>query len=239
MTPRRLTWMCQYRLGLVALTLGLGLSALSGCDPRQAMFFLQPFEPEVKAPCPSLEAKRVVILPSSVPGLSSDYLSLDQDVARELAKILRSKVKKIDVVDPGEVADWQHAHTMWTDPIEAARAFEADIVILLEFRDFQIQNPSSPQLFQGHAETHIQVKELAHPKDDRGRPIKDQPLEEDVLYESDQVSQFPKTGHVSVEAGTNASTFRNTFFKLMVQELSWHFVSHAPGDDIQSTRIGQ
>ncbi|HEU5118156.1 MAG TPA: hypothetical protein VFT74_16160 [Isosphaeraceae bacterium] len=241
MTPQRHSRMCRdgLRLVLVALMLGGGLSGLSGCDPRQALFFLQPFEPEVPAPCPSLEGKRVVILTSSVPGLATDYLSLDRDVARELSKALRANVKKIDVVDPSEVFDWQQAKPSWTDPTEAARAFEADVVILLEIRDFQIQSPSSPGLFQGHAETHIQVTELAHPKNDRGKPIKDQPKEEETIYTADQVSQFPVTGHIPVEAGTNAATFRGTFFKLMAKELSWHFISHAPGDDIQDTHIGQ
>lgn len=241
MTPRRQAWTCRdaLRLGLAALVLGLGFGGLSGCDPRQAMYFLQPFDPEIPAPCPSLEGKRVVILTSSVPGLSSDYLSLDRDVAKELAKTLRANVKKIDVVDPSEVADWKQAKPSWTDPAEALHAFEADVVILLEIRDFEIQSPSSPNLFQGHSETHIQVTSFDYPKNNKGKPVKDQPKENDVIYESDQVSQFPVTGHVPVDSSTNASTFRNTFFKLVVQELSWHFISHAPGDDIQDTHMGQ
>lgn len=241
MTPRRRSWTSRdgLRLVLAGLVLGAGVTGLSGCDPRQAMFFLQPFDPEVKAPCPSLEGKRVVILTSLVPGLSSDYLSLDRDVARELAKALRANVKKIDVVDPSEVADWQQAKPSWTDPTEAIRAFDADLVILLEIRDFQIQSPSSPGLFQGRAETHIQVTELAHPKNDRGKPVKDQPKESEIIYTADQVSQFPVTGHVAMDATTNAATFRGTFFKLAAKEISWHFISHAPGDDIQDTHIGQ
>jgi hypothetical protein len=221
------------------LAAALGLSALAGCDPRQAMYFLQPFEPKIGAPCPSLKGKRVVILTTTVPGLSGDTSELDREVGRELASILEENVKKIDVVETERVADWAQAKVTWTDPVEAAKAFEADVVIMVEIREFQIQDPSSPGLFEGRANTHIKVVELAHPKDDRGREMTDRPKESKTLWEGDRSTAHPKSGPISLGGGANETTFRNTFLKIAVREISWAFVDHAPGDNIYDTRFDE
>ena len=33
------------------------------------------------------------------------------------------------------------------------------------------------------------------------------------------------------------TAFKSAFVKVVVDELSWRFVGHAPGDDIQDTRL--
>ncbi len=48
-------------------------------------------------------------------------------------------------------------------------------MIFLEVDEFQIQNPSSPGMFEGKANVHIQVTEMAPPKDPRGKPIHNMP----------------------------------------------------------------
>jgi hypothetical protein len=226
------------RAGLTAIVLAAGgLAVLAGCDPRQAMYFLQPFEQKINAPCPSLKGKKVVVLTSAVAGLQTDNVGIDQEIAKRLVEVLRANVKKIDVVDPAEVADWARAKATWSDPVEAVRAFDADVVIFLELREFQIQSPSSPGLFEGRSNIHIQVTELAHPKDHRGKPITDRPKEAKVIYDGDRTTAFPVTGHIPAEASVNASIFRNRFLEVVVKELSWHFVEHAMGDNIQNTRF--
>jgi hypothetical protein len=210
---------------------------LTGCDPRQAAYFLQPFDQKIAAPCPSLKGKRVVILTAAGGGLPTDSLSVDREISRRLAAILREKVKKIDVVNPDEVQTWAQAKPTWTDPADAAKAFEADVVIFLEVREFQIQNPSSPGLFEGRSNIHIQVTELAHPTDSKGKPMTERPKEANIIHESDRASVFPVTGHIPVEAGVTPAVFRNRFLEIVVAEVSWDFVEHARGDDIQNTRF--
>lgn len=239
MTPRPLAR--TRRAGAFVLSLATavtGVTGLSGCDPRQAMYFLQPFSPSIEAPCPSLKGKKVVILTTTTNGVQTDFLALDRELTRDLAAILRKEVKKIQLVDTDDVAAWARSHPTWTDPAEVAQAFDADAVILLEVRKYQIQDPSSPGLFEGHSDIHIQVVELAHPKDDRDKPMTDKPKEAKVIYDGDRSTAFPVTGHVPAEAGVSATTFRNTFHKLVVKEVSWAFVPHAPGDNVQNTRIG-
>jgi hypothetical protein len=228
------------RRRFVALALSAAAApALAGCDPRQAMYFLQPFEPKIAAPCPSLKGKRVVILTSAAGGLPTDSISIDREISRRLAVILREQVKKIDVVNPDEVQTWAQAKPTWSDPADAARAFEADVVIFLEVREFQIQSPSSPGLYEGRSNIHVQVTELAHPTDTKGKPMLDRPKESNVIHEGDRSTVFPVTGHIPVETGVSPAVFRNRFLEIVVAEVSWHFVEHAQGDTIQNTRFNE
>ena len=44
----------------LALAGGSALAVtLAGCDPRAALYFLQPFEPQIAPPCPALKDKKV------------------------------------------------------------------------------------------------------------------------------------------------------------------------------------
>src|SRR5690349_24649764 len=105
------------------------------------MYFLQPFEPTVAAQGPSLKGKKVVLIAKSAPGALGAFASLDRDLTREIATILRANIKKIELVDSDRVWAWDQAHPQWTDPSELAEAFDADIVVFLEIQDFRIQEP--------------------------------------------------------------------------------------------------
>src|SRR5947207_2750482 len=52
-----------------------GLISLAGCDPRMAMYFLQPFEPTVPAPGPKLEGKKVVVVTHVVSSAAGEFPS--------------------------------------------------------------------------------------------------------------------------------------------------------------------
>ena len=236
MTPRPIAWKCLKvaALGLTALAATL---PLSGCDPRQALFFLQPFDPKIAPPCPSLKGKRVVILASCVAGTQAEYVGIDREIASALAKTLRQNVKRVDVVDVEKVYDWSRSKPSMTDPADAAVAFEADVVIFLEIQKFQIQDPRDLAMYQGKANIHVQVTELDHPKDDRGHILKDKPKESKVILEEDRDSEFPVTGGISIDAGTSKATFKNRFMKVVNEQIGWFFVEHAPGDNIQDTKF--
>lgn len=228
------------RIRRAALGLAVALSApalLAGCDPRQALFFLQPFDPKIAPPCPSLKGKKVVVLATAAPGTTNEYVTIDREIGNELVKALRQNVKKIDVVDLEKVRDWAKNKPTLTDPAEAAKAFDADIVIFLEIQKFQVQSPIDLAMYQGRSNIHIQVTELKYPKDDRGRELKDKPKEAEVVYEGDRDTEFPVTGGISIDQGVSKASFKNRFMKVVNEQLSWHFVEHAPGDNIQDTRF--
>ncbi len=170
-------------------------------------------------------------------GALAEFPSLERDIPRELASIFRKKVKKITVVDPDKVATWVEAHPHWTDPADAARDFNADIVIFLEVEQFQIQSPGDLNMVHGESKVHIQVFEMQYPKNSKDKPIKDQPKEAHNIYDEYAESTFPNRGPLPIDSGNSRSAFKNTFLKIVVKEISWHFVEHAPDDSIQDSRI--
>jgi hypothetical protein len=234
MTPRPLARTRRAALSLAVL----GLTSLAGCDPRSIVFFLQPFDPVVSAPAPTLKGKRVVVLTKATTGTQGDFVAIDREMSRELVKILRQNVKRIDVVDPEKVFKWDQDHPTWTDPADAANFFEADAVVFVEIEQFQVSSPSSPDMYEGKSRIHIQLQELKHPKDSRGKDLKDKPREPEKTYDANQDTNFPIRGPMPTESGVSRSSFKNKFLKLVVMEVSWHFIDHAPGDNIQDTRFG-
>ncbi|MBX6313169.1 MAG: hypothetical protein IRY99_09685 [Isosphaeraceae bacterium] len=236
MTPRPLARTRRAALFACAA----GLLALAGCDPRQALYFLQPFESKIRADCPtSLKGKRVVIVANITPGVGGDFVSIDQALTTELVKILRKHVRKLEIVDPEKVRTWVQNKPSWSDPAELAEAFEADVVIWMEVRQFETQNPSSPDLLRGQSKVHVVVTEMKPPTDERGRPLKDRPRMAEKVYENDCETTFPVTGHQIPEPGSSADSFKKKFLELVATEISWSFIDHAPGDDIQDTRSRQ
>jgi hypothetical protein len=234
MTPRTNVKMnLAARFALVAA----GLIAVSGCDPRALAYFLQPNESEIPATAPSLEGKRVVILCNVTSGSLAEFPSLERDLPRELAAILRTKVKKISVVEPDKVATWVEAHPHWTDPADAARDFDADIAIRLEVEQFRSQTPGDLNMVHGESKVHITVFEMEFPKNSKDKPLKDQPKEAHEVYDEYAETNFPNRGPLPIDTGTSVSKFTHTFLKIVVKEVSWHFVAHREEDSIQNSRI--
>jgi len=221
-----------------SLFVAAGLMAVAGCDPRPMMYFLQPWEPTIPAPGPSLKDKKIVVLTHAVAGTQNDFLTLDHDLAREVGNIFREKVKKMELVNQDKVWKWVEGHPNWTDPAEVAEAFEADVVVFLEVESFQIQDPHSPGLLEGTAKTHIQAVTLDYPKNSKGKPIKDQPKESKVAYDDYRDTTFPIRGPIPVESGVSKGAFKTKFLQIVAAEISWHFVEHSPEDDIQDGRVG-
>lgn len=214
-----------------------GVAAASGCDPRMAMYFLQPFDPQVPPTGPDLRGKKVVILSHALSGATSDAPGVERDIADQLAKAIRENVKKVQVVSSKKVQDWVEAHPDWTDPADIGRDLDANTVIALEFEQFQIQSPSSPGMFQGLSTIRVTVIDLEYPTDDKGRPDQTQPKESSVAYSQVAQSTFPTRGPMPADSKVTSDTFRSRFTNVSATELSWHFVPHAPGDDIQDTRL--
>ncbi len=234
MTPRQDAMTRRAALATTLLT-GASLLTLPGCG--ELLYFLQPFDPVVPAPGPSLKGKKVVVLTHVAPGAGADYGDLTRDLSRELVTIIRKKVKKIEVVDPDQVAVWVEGHPSWTDPSDAAKAFEADLALFLDVTRFDTEDPRSPGLMEGNSNIHIQLWELAYPKNSSGKENKNQPKESSKIYEEQADTTFPVRGPIPRDTGITPSSFRIKFLKLVATEVSWHFIDHEPGDDIQDVKF--
>lgn len=234
MTPRPHAWTRRAALATTLLA-GAGLLSLPGCG--ELFYFLQPYDPVVPAPGPSLKAKKVVVLVHASPGAGSDFSDLARDLSREVTSRLRKHVKGITVVDPDKVSEWDAGHPSWTDPSEAAKAFDADMTLFLDVSKFDVEDPRSPGLMEGNSEIHIQLWELAHPKNSKGQANKSQPKESVKSYDEQADTIFPVRGPIPRDTGISPSSFRIKFLKLVATEISWHFVDRGVGDDIQDVKF--
>jgi hypothetical protein len=236
MTPRPHAWTRRAALATSLLAgASFSLLTLPGCG--EFLYFLQPFDPVVPAPGPSMKGKKVVVLTHVSPGAGADFGDLTRDLSREVTTLLRKEVKRLVVVDPDKVIEWITAHPSWTDPAEAAKAFEADVAILLDVSKFDTEDLRSPGLMEGQSSIHIQVWEIAHPKNSKGQENKSQPKESSKIYEEQADTTFPVRGPIPRDTGISPSSFRIKFLKLVAKEVSWHFIDHAPGDDIQDMKF--
>ena len=81
MTPRPHAW--TRRAALATALAAASLLSLPGCNPMTLFYFLQPFEPTIPAPGPSLKGKKVVVLVHVDPGAGADFSDLTRDLTRE------------------------------------------------------------------------------------------------------------------------------------------------------------
>jgi hypothetical protein len=202
------------------------------------MYFLQPFEPEIPPPCPSLKDKQVVVLARAARAAQGDYIAVDRELSNRLVRILQDKVKRIEVVDLGKVRAWAEQNPTSTDPTDAARAFDADVVLYLEALEFRVDSPESPGLYAGHSRVYLKAVELKHPENPKGNPILERPKEPNLLHEAEVETDFPRVqGSLPVDVTVSRTSFRNRFLDIVAAEVSWHFVPHAPGDNVQNVRF--
>lgn len=234
MTPRPNAWTRRAALATTFLA-GASLLTLPGCG--EFLYFLQPYDPVEPAPGPKLKGKKIVVLTHVSPGAGADYGDLGRDLSREVTKDLRKNLKKILIVDPDKISEWVAAHPSWTDPAEAAKAFEADMAVFLDVSKFDTEDYKSPGLMYGESSINIQVWEIAHPKNSEGKENRSQPKESSKIYEAQADSTFPDRGPISKDYGVSPSSFRLKFLQIVGLEIAWHFVDKAPGDDIQDMRF--
>ena len=241
MTPRPLARMRtapRKRIAIGAATIAAALAlASTGCDPRTALYFLQPFGPKIDATGPDLRGKTVVILPIAAAGASLDAPSIDRDIAKELAAILKSEVRRIKIIPHSKVSQWLESHVNWTEPAEIAKDLKADVVLLLEIEEFKIRDPNSPGMYQGVSKVHLQATQLKPAEDENGKTKAGAELEPEVVYDETEETVFPERGPQPADSKITPTVFRSKFLKTVVQEISWHFVQHEFGDTIQDTRF--
>jgi hypothetical protein len=221
---------------MMVLALG-GLIASTGCDPRMMMYFLQPFNPTIAAPGPSLKGKKVVVLSHATAAAQSEFLSIERELNREFVSLLRTNVKKITVVDPDKVQTWVEGHPDWTDPSDAARDFDADVAIFLELEEFQIQAPGDLNVLHGTSKIHVRAVELKYPENDRGKPLTDKEKEPEEIWDDYVETEFPKRGPVAMDSGVGRSQFKSRFLKIVANEVSWQFVEHPQEDIVEDARF--
>ena len=145
MLPLSLAW-------LVALALA---PLQSGCRSAFATAAWMIKGNDADAEYEGLQKKRVAVICRPLVELQySAGTRSAQDLAVQLGKMLSTRVHKISIVDPREVAEWTDEHD-WDDYVEVGKALKADMVVGIDVEEFSLFQ--SQTLYQGKARMNVTV----------------------------------------------------------------------------------
>lgn len=214
-------WIAPLLFGLTALFTG------TGCNPILLLAYLfNNNDPKIKADFPlkprekhEKEEVKVVVLTSSVPGLSPDMIGVDRLVAvefiQQLEKRCQENEEKVKVLKSQPVDAYKRENPDWRrqSPYDIGKHFKADYVIDIEVLDITLFDPGSRELMKGRARVKVGVYDLA-------KPLKD-PAYDPPEYNFD----FPRGREVPMHE-MSLNTFRQQFIKRMAQDLILPYTAH-------------
>ncbi|MFZ5830040.1 MAG: hypothetical protein ACOY3P_08130 [Planctomycetota bacterium] len=203
------------RRALITLALAAVMLGTTGCRTIMTTMAYLIVGPTVEADYQGLEKKTVLVVVRPSAHVDWGYTSVDKELAREIAMLLRTNVRKIKVVDHQKVANWLDEN-QWNEYTEVGEALKADMVLgidLLEFGLYQGQT-----LYQGQASCNLTVYDM----EEDGAVVFEKALPR-TLYP-------PNTGIPAAEMPE--SQFRRRFISKLADQIGRHFYRHDPHADI-------
>ncbi|NOS99741.1 MAG: hypothetical protein HOP29_03850 [Phycisphaerales bacterium] len=157
------------RRSVLRLLIGTATAAC-GCNLTAPFIFLGEHKKSVPAEFDKLQAKRVAVLVWAQPETLFDYPHVRLELSAYASERIRSGVKDCDVVDPYKIEDYLARNPGATvDPRKVGAQFEVDMVVYVELLQFQIRDPSSPDLVQGKVGGSVTVYDLRADPDETSR----------------------------------------------------------------------
>jgi hypothetical protein len=156
-----------------------------------------------------LKNKRIAIVCRPVVQLQYSNNSVGNDIATELATVMRQKMKKIELIDPDRVAEWVDGND-WDDYTEIGKGLDADVIIGIDLSEFRIYQ--SQTLYQGKAKAQIKVYDMT-----KGG---------EVIYQkhTPQIVYPPNTGIPTQEMPEDE--FRRGFVTMLADQVGRHFYAY-------------
>ncbi len=190
-------------------------TTLVGCRPAALLYYLllAP-EPKIPAEFDSLKGSKTVLLVHASTNAQLAHPTIETELQRLIAKRLLENVEKIQIADPTEVANWCAEHEGYSLE-QLGKAFDADYVVQVELHRFAIEDPSSPELYQGHATATIQVADV-----EKGG---------EIVYDAYVESTFPASRAVP-SSEISALRFRDLYVKRVADEIARHFHAYRRED---------
>jgi len=109
---------------------------------------------DTQAEFKGLKKKRVVVVCRPLVELQYSNMNASKMVTREVTRLLRKNVSKIEVVDSQKTDEWLDSNNS-DDYAEIGRAFDADMVVGVDLLDFGIYQGQT--LYRGRASYEIKV----------------------------------------------------------------------------------
>ncbi|MHC4177452.1 MAG: hypothetical protein ACYSWU_08095 [Planctomycetota bacterium] len=199
------------RYGYLAIVLALAASILSSGGCRNALATAMWVAKGTNRPAEydGLKGKKVVVVCRPLADLKYRDVRVAKDLARELGRLLKRNVRKIEVIDQRKVAQWIDEN-VWDDYAEVGEALEAEMIVGVDLRDFTIYQGQT--LYQGKANVVLSVYDCTDP----GQPVFEKDLPQSVYP--------PNTGIPTSEK--LEAEFRKEFVRVLSDQIGRHFYPH-------------
>jgi hypothetical protein len=197
----------------------------TGCSLPSLLYFvgtgfMEPMEEpgDLKLASKDKKEVKVAVAVYTSMDLSSDLIRVDHDLTSQLVRQLQQACKenkeKVTLVPAHKIQEYKLNHPDWfLKPRELGRHFDADKLVLLEVRSFNLyEQGSANQLYRGRTDIAVKLFDLSNPDD----------------YPREQFyhCQYPNArGPVPVD-DKNAREFYLEFTAHVVKHLSWYFTAH-------------
>ncbi len=137
---------------------------------------------------------------------------LTRKVSQNIAKNLKKKNKKLEVVDYRKVENWlDDCSHNFEDFKEVGAAFKADIVIGIELQSFQIQE--NPSTMQGKARLTVKTYDMN---------------DDDLIAEKPMRFVDPPEVPISITDRSSVPQFQHQFVELVSQNIGALYYPHDP-----------
>jgi hypothetical protein len=164
---------------------------------------------DIEAEFEGMKGKKVAVVCHSSASLKYSSSSAPKELAVEVGRLLKANGKKINVVDPREIAKWTDTHD-WEDPTEIGKAVDADLVLAIELDDFKLYEGQT--LYRGKANVVLKVYDLKKGKE--------------VVWEKfPPQSIYPATTGVPT-TDKQEGYFRREFIRVLADEIGRYFYAH-------------
>ena len=165
----------------------------------------------VPAECEALENQRVVVICRPPSSHEYRHAGAARDIGKQISRLLKEKVKGIDVVSPNEVDNWIDEQD-WDNFKDLGRAVKATRIVYIELDNFDLYKGST--LYQGDAEVNVKVFDMTN----RGEEIWERNIGQ-VL--------FPRNSGIPA-ADKPVQKFQAQFVGIVSQQIATHFYKHNP-----------
>jgi hypothetical protein len=168
---------------------------------------------DIPAECKKLREKRVAVVCRPVVELEYRNARADQDLADQVATLLRKNVPKIKVIDQRKVSRWIDEN-QWEEYLQVGKAVGAEMVVGIDLERFDLYKGQS--LFQGRAEATLKVYDCK-----TGELVFEKRLPQSVYPPNREVPAWSK----------QEAEFRREFLRILADQIARHFYDHEPYTD--------
>lgn len=156
----------------------------------------------------SLKGKKVCVVCRCVGSMQYQNITVTRDLAREITKLLRQNVGRIEVTDQRTVETWMDEN-QWDEFDEVGKAMKVEYVIGIDLEHFSLYQGQT--LFQGNAGAELKVIDVATGE---------------VAYEKSMPQMKYPPNAVMTTGEIQESEFRSKYLKILADQLARHFYPH-------------